>query len=108
MTACTSPLRIPSEMPFRISRPSTLARRFLISKSGMPVLTVPAGVVFKSSSVILVSRPTVQSDTQGIDRERGAFHPGRADGHAELIQDGLAGKVLELVDRLAHDHVGQH
>src|SRR5579864_8199875 len=33
ITACTSPLLIASETPFRICRPSTLARRSLISKS---------------------------------------------------------------------------
>src|SRR2546423_1165855 len=33
MTACTSPLLIPSETPFRISRPSTATCRSLISKS---------------------------------------------------------------------------
>src|SRR5438105_5589689 len=33
ITACTSPLDTSSETPFRICRPSTLARRSLISKS---------------------------------------------------------------------------
>src|SRR6266581_5446774 len=33
ITACTSPLETASETPFRICRPSTLARRSLISKS---------------------------------------------------------------------------
>src|SRR5690242_21859484 len=33
ITACTSPLLIASETPLRICRPSTLARRSLISKS---------------------------------------------------------------------------
>src|SRR5207248_8659578 len=33
ITACTSPFEMPSDTPFRIWRPSTLARRSLISKS---------------------------------------------------------------------------
>src|ERR1700730_18411095 len=33
MMACTSPREMPNETPFRISRPSTLTRRSLISKS---------------------------------------------------------------------------
>src|ERR1700704_6071780 len=35
MTACTSPLSMPSEIPFRISRLSTLTCRSLISRSAM-------------------------------------------------------------------------
>src|SRR5438552_16265509 len=35
ITACTSPFEMPSDTPFRIWRPSTLARRSLISKSAI-------------------------------------------------------------------------
>src|SRR5437660_10453698 len=40
ITACTSPLEMPRETPFRICRPSTLARRSLISKSANSLLVL--------------------------------------------------------------------
>src|SRR5256885_12376512 len=40
ITACTSPLEMPSDTPFRICRPSTLARRSLISKSANSLLVL--------------------------------------------------------------------
>src|SRR5690348_14383039 len=40
ITACTSPLLIASETPLRICRPSTLACRFLISKSANSLLLI--------------------------------------------------------------------
>src|SRR5690348_11171635 len=40
MTAWTSPLLMPSETPLRICRPSTLARRSLISKSANSLLVL--------------------------------------------------------------------
>src|SRR5207248_10594526 len=40
ITAWTSPLSIASETPFRICRPSTLARRSLISKSANSLLAL--------------------------------------------------------------------
>src|SRR6266550_5541092 len=40
ITACTSPLEMPRETPLRICRPSTLARRSLISKSANCLLAL--------------------------------------------------------------------
>src|SRR5438093_12937388 len=40
ITACTSPLEMPRETPLRICRPSTLARRSLISKSANSLLAL--------------------------------------------------------------------
>src|SRR5690242_14184990 len=40
ITACTSPLLIANETPLRICRPSTLARRSLISKSANSLLAL--------------------------------------------------------------------
>src|SRR2546428_742094 len=52
ITACTSPLEMLSETPFRICRPSTLARRSLISKSAnlLFVLLHDVGAVVGSLS----------------------------------------------------------
>src|SRR5205809_8087888 len=40
ITACTSPLEMPRETPFRICRPSALARRSLIAKSAVSLLVL--------------------------------------------------------------------
>src|SRR5439155_25672964 len=86
MTACTSPLLTESETPLRISRPSTLTRRSLISKSAIVSGSLPVDSVFKSSSVLLLVRIAVERDPERIDGKRRALHPRRAHRAPELIE----------------------
>src|SRR5205823_4951030 len=108
MTACTSPLLTESDTPLRISRPSTLTRRSLISKSAIVSISLPVDSVFKSNSVLLIVRIAIERDPERVDGERGALHPRRADRDPELIKQVPRGETLELLYRLADDHVGQH
>src|SRR5438270_2485327 len=85
ITACTSPLLTASETPLRISRPSTLTRRSLISKSAIASVSLPTASVFKANSVLLVVF-AVERDPQGVHREGGALHSRRADLDAQLFQ----------------------
>src|SRR5207244_11059822 len=102
MTACTSPLLTASETPFRISRPSTLTRKSLISKSGIAPVSLPADPEFKANSVLLW-HVAIERNPQRIDRERCALHPGRADLDAELIEEVLGRERLKLPQWLPHD-----
>src|SRR2546428_100686 len=108
ITACTSPLLTDSDTPLRISRPSTLTRRSLISKSAIVSVSLPVDSVFKSSSVLLLVRIAVERDPERVDGERRALHPRRADRDTELLEQVPGGKTLELLHRLADDQVGQH
>src|SRR6266568_1900707 len=108
LTACTSPLLTESETPLRISRPSTLTRRSLISKSAIVSVSLPVDSVFKSNSVLLLVRVAVERDPKRVDGQRCALHPCRADRNPELIKQVPRGETLELLHRLADDHVGQH
>src|SRR5712692_7993890 len=108
ITACTSPLLTESETPLRISRPSTLTRRSLISKSAIPPVSLPVDSVFKAYSILLLVRIAVERDPEGADGERCALHPGRADRDTQLIEEIPCREGLELLDRLADDHVSQH
>src|SRR6267143_825749 len=108
ITAWTSPRLTESDTPLRISRPSTLTRRSLISKSAIPLVSLPVDSVFKANSVLLLVRIAVERDPEGVDGERRAFHPGRADRDPELLEQVFRGEGLELLHRLAYDHVGQH
>src|SRR5207237_3638186 len=106
MTACTSPLLTESETPLRISRPSTLTRRSLISKSAIVSISLPVDSVFKSNSVLLLVRIAVERDPKRVDGKRRALHPRRADRDPELVEQLPRGETLELPYRLADDHVG--
>src|SRR5207244_13182815 len=86
MTACTSPLLTESETPLRISRPSTLTRRSLISKSAIVSVSLPVDSVFKSNSVLLLVRIAVERDPKRVDRQRCALHPCRPDRTPELTE----------------------
>src|SRR5439155_13348510 len=86
MTACTSPLLTESETPLRISRPSTLTRRSLISKSGIVSVSLPVDSVFKSNSVLLLVRMAVERDPERVDGKGCAFHPRRAVRDRVLIE----------------------
>src|SRR5205823_3159936 len=88
MTACTSPLLTASETPLRISRPSTLTRKSLISKSAITSVSLPTAAEFKANSVLL-RRIAIERNPQGIDRERGALHASGADLDPELLQQVL-------------------
>src|SRR2546423_4052168 len=91
ITACTSPLLTESDTPLRISRPSTLTRRSLISKSGIASVSLPVVSVFKSNSILLRC-VAVERYPQGVHREGGTLHSGRADLDAELVEQILGGK----------------
>src|SRR5438132_8701324 len=108
MTACTSPLLTESETPLRISRPSTLTRRSLISKSAIVSISLPVDSVFKSNSVLLLVRIAVERDPERVDGKRRALHPRRADRDSELIEQLPRRETLELPYRRADDHVGEH
>src|SRR3984893_3775922 len=108
ITACTSPLLTESDTPLRISRPSTLTRRSLIWKSAIPLVSLPVDSVFKAYLVLLLVRIAVERDPERVDGERRALHPGRTDRDTQLIEEIPRGKGLELLHRLADDHVGQH
>src|SRR5712691_864290 len=108
ITACTSPLLTESDTPLRISRPSTLTRRSLISKSAIALISLPVASVFKANSVLLLVRIAVERHPERVDRQRGALHPRRADRDTELLEEIPGGEGLELLHRLADDHVGQH
>src|SRR5260370_20821861 len=86
ITACTTPLLTESDTPLRISRPSTLTRRSLISKSAIAFVSLPVDSVFEANSVVLLVRIAVERDPERVDRERRALHPRRAYPHARLIE----------------------
>src|SRR5215471_19206517 len=96
MTACTSPLSIASETPLRICRPSTLARRFLISKSANVLLLIVCAPCARPALVHHVSAVV-----------RGLGHPGRAHDagpeeplvHVLLADAGQAGAGRDVLDR---------
>src|SRR5438105_4148058 len=86
MTAWTSPLFMPRDTPRRISRPSTLTRRSLISKSAN-------------------SLPLIRSDVVGTGRVSGP-HPARAHHvrlqqapvEVQLVLAGVAGARGDVLD----------
>src|SRR5436305_5495336 len=107
MTACTSPLLTASETPLRISRPSTLTRKSLISKSAIVSVSLPTAAEFKANSVLL-RRIAIERNPQGIDRERGALHASGADLDPELLQQVVGRKGLHLVERFDDNQVSQY
>src|SRR5207249_782833 len=87
ITAWTSPLFSARETPFRISRPSTLARRSLISKS--------------ANSLSLVRSDLIRA--AGVTRANPgrALHlgPQQAPVEVELVLAGVAGSRGDVLDR---------
>ena len=77
MMACTSPAFTVRSMPFRISRSPTVACRFLISSSGMYVLT----------------NASFETDTEQLLRLDGELH-------REFLEDFLAEAVDDHRDRV--------
>src|SRR5256714_2779357 len=108
ITACTSPLLTESDTPLRISRPSTLTRRSLISKSAITFVSLPMDSVFKANSVILLVRIAVERDPERVDGERRALHACRADLDTQFLEEILGGKGFQFMDRFPDDQVGQH
>src|SRR2546425_4342124 len=104
ITACTSPFAMLSETPFRIWRPSTLARRSLISKS---------------ANFLFALLHHVSAIVGGFGHPRGTSHmcPEKPLVHMLLVdarQAGAGGHVLDgavaVADREASvaelDHLG--
>src|SRR5437764_7918850 len=90
IAACAAPLLTESDTPLRISRPSTLTRRSLISKSAIASVSLPVASVFKSNSILLRCG-AVEGNAQGVHGEGGTLHSGWADLDAELVQQVLGG-----------------
>src|SRR5437867_6137059 len=136
MTAWISPLFRPRETPFRISRPSTLTRRSLISKSAnsLPLvrsdLIGAAGVAGADPARALHLGPqqapvVVELLLAGVPGSRGdvldrsvavpelkitVLTPGHF-GHVALLvgeSSQLAGPLLEVLARRAGDVLGLH
>src|SRR6202022_3244137 len=80
----------------------------LIPETAIPLVSLPADSVFKAYSVLLLVRIPVERDPERVDGERRALHPRRADRDTKLIEEIPGGKRLELLHRLADDHVSQH
>src|SRR5580700_2806846 len=77
MIACTSPAPITKSMPFRISRPATLACRFLIS----------------SNDMVSLSDTSFETDSQQLL----SFH---GELHGQLAEDFFAESVHDHGDRV--------
>src|SRR5207302_9984387 len=112
MTAWTSPLLTSSEMPLRISRPSTVTRKSLISKSAIDppdsTRALSMRLRLNPSFVLNLCGTAVQGDPQRVHRQRRALHPTRTDLDPQLFQQVAGREVFQLADRPAYDHVGQH
>src|SRR3954463_6764993 len=95
ITAWTSPLPIARETPFRIWRPSTLARRSLISKSANSFLLFLCAPCVRSALLHHIS-----AVVRGVGHPRRARHVGSQQPLIHLLlvearQAGAGGHVLD-------------
>src|SRR5262249_61931766 len=98
MTACTSPRLRPSETPLRISRPSTVTCRSLISKSAnVPPVRVRVRVRAGEASLLwdLVGAGGVAFGEPGRSRDR---RPQQSFVNLLLVPAGLAASRRHVLD----------
>src|SRR5207253_858295 len=93
------------EMPLRISRPSTVTRKSLISKSAIDppnsTRALSMRIRLNPSFVLNLGGTAVQGDPQGVYRQRRALHPSRADLDPQLFQQVAGREVFQFADRPA-------